>query len=110
MRYSGKLGYSEQTEKRPGVWEETITEVDVLGQVEQRTEVLSTSTSVLPEYTTTTSISVLALPDPKKDLVYVTYLGVRWSIGSVVTEFPKMRIFIGKEYHGPLPAGAPATP
>lgn len=107
MRYSGKLGLSEQTEVSPGVWEEIITEVDVLGQVEQRTEVLSTSTSVLPQYTTTTSISVLALPEPHKSIVYVTYLGERWKAASVVTEFPKMRIFIGEVYHGPLPTPTP---
>jgi hypothetical protein len=110
MRYSGKLGISQQTEKKPGVWEETITEVDVLGQVEQRTEMLATSTSVLPEYTTTTSISVLARPEPHDSIVYATYLGKRWSIATIVTEFPKIRIFIGKEYHGPLPGAAPVTP
>jgi hypothetical protein len=110
MRYSGKLGISEQTEKKPGVWEETITEVDVLGQVEQRTEVLSLPDSVLPRYATTTSISVLARPEPHDSIVYATYLGKRWSIATIVSDFPKIRIFIGEEYHGPLPEPAPVTP
>lgn len=110
MRYSGKLGISQQTEKKPGIWEEIITEIDVLGQVEQRTEVLSTSDSVLPQYTTTTSISVLSRPVPHDSIVYVTYLGKRWSPGSIVTEFPKMRIYIGREYNGPLPEPAPVAP
>lgn len=110
MRYSGKLGISQQTEKKPGIWEETITEVDVLGTVEQRTEVLDTSTEALPRYRTTTSISVLARPEPHNSIVYATYLGKKWSIGSIVTEFPRIRIFIGEEYHGPLPEPAPVAP
>jgi hypothetical protein len=107
MRYSGKLGIAQQTEVSPGVWEETITEVDVLGSVNQRTEVLQSSTSVLPEYTTTTSISVLRRLEPKDSIRYVTYLGKRWEIGSLVTEFPRTVIFIGKEYHGPTPDPTP---
>jgi hypothetical protein len=107
MRYSGKLGIAEQTERAPGIWEETITEVDVLGSVEQRTEVLDTSDSVLPRYTTTTSISVLARPENHASIRYVTYLGKRWEIGSIVTQFPKIVIYIGKEYHGPLPEPTP---
>lgn len=110
MRYSGKLGLSEQTEVSPGIWEEIITEVDVLGQVEQRTEVLQSSDSVLPRYTTTTSISVLSRPVPHNSIVYVTYLGKRWKPGSIVTEFPKIRIFIGEEYHGPIPEPSPDSP
>lgn len=110
MRYSGKLGIAEQTERAPGIWEETITEIDVLGKVEQRTEALDSSDSVLPRYRTTTSISVLSRPVPHDSIVYATYLGKRWSIGSIVTEYPNIRIFIGKEYNGPLPEPAPDTP
>jgi hypothetical protein len=107
MRYSGKLGLAEKTEKAPGVWEETITEVDILGGVEQRTEVLDTSDSVLPRYTTTTSISVPARPESHSKFRYVTYLGKRWEIASITSDFPKIVIYIGKEYHGPEPTPAP---
>lgn len=110
MRYSGKLGISQPTEKKPGVWEETITEVDVLGTVEQRTEMLSTADSVLPRYATSTSISVLARPEAHDSIVYATYLGKNWQIATIVTEYPKIRIFIGEEYHGPLPEPAPDSP
>jgi hypothetical protein len=101
MRYSGKLGISEQTEVSPGVWEETITEVDVLGHVEQRTEMLAVADNILPRYATSTSISVLARPEAHDSIVYATYLGKRWSVATIVTEFPKIRIYIGEEYHGP---------
>jgi hypothetical protein len=107
MRYSGKLGIAEQTEDPPGVWEETITEVDILGAVEQRTEVLNSSDSVLPQYTTTTSLSVLSRPEPHSSFRYVTYLGKRWEIASITSDYPKIVIYIGKEYHGPTPEPTP---
>lgn len=113
MRYSGKFGYSVQTEVSPGVWEDVIAERDTLGRVEQRTEKLSGESDILPRYSTTTSISVLsrgpAVPE-NGDLVYVTWRGRRWAPGSIVEEYPGLKIFIGEEYHGPLPPGAPDTP
>lgn len=106
MRYSGKLGLVEQTEVRPGIWEETVTEINKLGTVRQRTEVLASSDFVLPRYETTTSISVAALgvgPMDNSNIRYITYKGTRWQIRSIVDEPPNIVIFIGEKYHGPTP-------
>jgi hypothetical protein len=110
MRYSGKLGIAEQSEVSPGVWEETITEDDVLGTIEQRTEVLSDNDSVLPRYRTTTSISVLSWPADRSSIRYITLWGRRWTIGSLVEQFPKVVVYIGEEYHGPTPEPTPDGP
>lgn len=106
MRYSGKLGIAEQTEVRPGIWEETITEYDVLGTVEQRTEVLDNSDSILPRYQTTTSISVFSRgigPMDNSSLRYVTFTGKNWTVASDVTQWPKLVLYLREEYHGPTP-------
>lgn len=113
MRYSGKLGISQQTEVRPGSWEDVITEVPVLGKVEQKTEVLDSGDAVLPRYRMTTSISVFARgvgPLDNSDIRYVTYKGKRWQIGTIVDQAPKIVIYIGEVYNGPLPAGTPESP
>lgn len=107
MRYSGKLGLAQSSEVRPGIWEETVTEKPILGRVEQRTEALESSSSVLPQYRTTTSISVLSRgPDQlnNADIRYITYMGVRWTIGSIVFEYPHLVIYIGDKYDGPVPS------
>lgn len=106
MRYSGKIGYANQTETAPGVWEDAITERDVLGTVEQRTEVLDSGSSVLPEYRITTSISVLCdgvLKENYDNLRYITYMGKRWAIGSAVMQWPRLVVYMGVVYNGPLP-------
>ena len=105
--WAGKLGYSEQTEIKPGQWDDVITEVDARGDLLNRTEVLDRADSILPRYRTTTSISVLwrepRIPD--SSIVYVTNKGTRWAISTIVHEFPKIVIYIGEEYDGPLPDG-----
>lgn len=106
MRYSGKLGLVEQQEVRPGIWEEVVTEVPVLGTVRQRTEVLNGEGNVLPEYATTTSISVPARgvgPQDNSNIRYITYKGTRWQIRSIVDEPPRIVIYIGEVYNGPTP-------
>lgn len=103
MRYSGKLGIAQQTEVSPGIWEETLTELDVLGTVEQRSEVLTTSDTVLPRYTTTTSISLLRRDLDNSMLRYITYLGKRWLTNNIVSQYPEIVIYLREEYHGPIP-------
>lgn len=106
MRYSGKLGIVQQTEVRPGIWEETVTEVSALGTVRQTTEALDGSDAVLPRYRTTTSVSVSARgvgPIDNSDIRYITFKGKRWQIATIVDEPPKIVIYIGEVYNGPTP-------
>lgn len=106
MKFSGKLGYSEPTETAPGVFKDVITERPYIGDVVQRTEAFSVANSVLPQYRTTTSVSVLSdgvLKEKYNDLRYVEYGGVKWSVASVVTVWPRLIIYIGEKYNGPTP-------
>lgn len=106
MRYSGKLGIAEQTEVSPGVWEETITERDFLGTVTQRSETVDLDDSILPRYRTTTTVSGLARGVgviDNSNLRYLTYGGIRWTIVSDTTKYPKLIMYLREEYHGPTP-------
>lgn len=105
MRVSGKLGISQQAEVRPGIYEDVNTEKSYLGTVEQTTEVLEGGDNVLPRRSTTTSISVPALGVGLMDnsvIRYITFKGRRWQPQSVVDEYPKIVIYIGEVYNGPL--------
>lgn len=108
MRWAGKLGFTQQTEIKPGVWEDVITAVDARGELKQRTEALDTGDEVLPQYRTTTSVSVLS--DGRWDpttLAYLTNAGRNWTPGTVVHEYPRVTIYIGEEYRGPLAEPVP---
>lgn len=86
--------------------EDVITERNYLGDVIQRTETFNTAASVLPQYQTTTSVSVLSDADLAKNyrsIRYVTYLGDRWEVSSVVMQYPRLVLYLGDVYHGPTP-------
>jgi hypothetical protein len=113
MRYSGKFGFAESTEVRPGIWEDVITESDHLGEVVQSTEAFTVDGSVIPQYRTTTSVSVLSdgvLKENYTHLKYITYAGENWTIASVVVQPPRIVIYIGEVYNGPTPEPAPVDP
>lgn len=110
MRYSGKLGIVQQTQTSPGIWEETVTEHDVLGTMKQRSETLATGDNVLPRASTTTSVSLLAQgvgPQDNSMLRYLTHAGKRWTITTVVDQPPRIVLYFGEEYHGPIPEPTP---
>lgn len=106
MRWSGKLGISQQVETAPDVWENVITEHDALGTVEQRSERLESDSDILPRYRTTTSISLLSRGAgvlENADIAYITWRGRKWAPGSVTENYPKITVFIGEIYNGPTP-------
>lgn len=110
MRYAGKIGFGTSTEVSPGVWEDVIVEKDYLGDILQSTERLNSTESVLPKYTTTTSISVLSdgvLKERYSDVRYISHLGVNWIVTSIIHKWPRIEMFIGEEYNGPTPQPAP---
>lgn len=108
MKYVGKFGFATgQTETSPGVTEDVIVERDYIGDVVQRTEAFDVAGSVLPQYRTTTSVSVLSdgvLKESYSDLRYISYMGENWTIGSAVLQWPRLIIYIGEVYNGPTPS------
>lgn len=113
MRAAIRIGYGQSEEVRPGISEDVITEVEKFAEVLQRTEAFTVEGRIIPEYKTTTSVSVLSDGPVKvnySNLRYVFYAGERWTITSVVAQPPRMTIFIGEVYNGPIPSGPPVTP
>lgn len=113
MRAAVSLGFAESKQVRPGIWDDEITEVPKLAEVRQRTETFQVEGNVIPEYKTTTSVSVLSQGPVKPDysnLRYVLYAGERWIVTSAVHEPPRMTLFIGEVYSGPIPGGTSGDP
>lgn len=107
MRWAGKLGITQQTEVKPGIWDDVIIEVPAKGDLVQRTEALDSGSSVLPQYRTTTSVSVLSTGLPPRSMVYLTLSGDRRAISSAVYQHPRLVLYVGEVYHGPIAGGTP---
>jgi len=106
MKYSGKLGIVVEEETSPGVWEDRITEQEVLGDMKTLTETHASEDGIHPKVSSTRSVSVGALgigPRDNSMIKYATYAGKRWTLSSIVDEPPNIRLYFGEEYHGPIP-------
>ena len=113
MRAAVSLGFAEEQQVRPGIWDDVITEVPKLADIAQRTEAFEVEGNILPEYRTSTTVSVLSQGPVKPDysnLRYVLYAGERWIVSSAVHAPPRLTIYIGEVYSGPIPGGAPGAP
>lgn len=106
MRYAGHLGVSEEVETSPGVWENRITEQEVLGTMKTLTETHASEDNVHPNVSSTRSVVVGALgigPQDHSSIKYITHVGKRWTPSSIVDEPPNIRVYFGEEYNGPIP-------
>lgn len=100
------LGITEQKEISPGVWDDVITEVPILGRVTQRTERLEGGGEILPRLATTTSIEILNRgvgPQDNSNIAYLTYMGTKWAVATDVTRYPRLVLYLSEKYSGPTP-------
>ncbi len=112
MRWAGKVGYSAHTEVKPGIWEDVITEVDAFGELTEQNESINGEDAVLPQYRVTTSVSIITDGQrvPQAGIRYFTMRGKRWQLSTMVRQPPRIVLYPGEEYNGPLPAGPPDPP
>jgi len=106
VRYSGRLGVVQEVEVKPGIWEDRITEREVLGEMKTLTETHAAEGEIHPRVSSTRSVSVSALGVGQQDhsnIKYITYAGKRWTLSSIVDDHPQLVLYFGEEYHGPLP-------
>jgi hypothetical protein len=112
MRWAGRVGYSALTEVKPGIWEDVITEVDAFGELTQKNEALDSGDAVLPQYRVTTSVSIITDGKrvPLAGIRYFTMEGKRWQLSTMVRQPPRIVLYPGEEYNGPLPESTPVDP
>lgn len=107
MRFHGEVGYGGTVETAPGVWEDVITEVAYYGDVESNAFRASQGDQVLETLTLSNSISIVAdayANENFSNIRYVMWNGVRWTVNSIIIERPRLTLYLGEVYNGPIPA------
>ena len=92
-KYFGKIGYAEQVETAPGVWEEKITERQYYGDVVRNIRRLESSGNLNDNINASMEISIIAMR-------YVEFMGSLWKIPSVEVNYPRLILSIGGVYNG----------
>jgi len=101
------VGYGHSVEKRPGVWDDVITEKMYFGDVIRPTRQTREGEKVNNDLTVSNSISIMAdayASDNFFAISYVKWMGVLWEVTSVTVEGPRLLLRLGGVYNGPTPS------
>ena len=102
-KYFGRIGYAEQVETAPGVWEEKITERQYYGDVVRNIRRLESSGNFNDNINVSMEISIVADPYAIQNfhtMRYVEFMGSLWKITSVEVNYPRLILSIGGVYNG----------
>lgn len=105
-RFFGNVGYGENVEQRPGVWEDVIIERPYYGDVVRNSRKLSEGETLNNDLTVGNSISIVADAYANEHFFairYVEWAGSLWTVSDVVVERPRLILRLGTVYNGPRP-------
>jgi hypothetical protein len=103
-KFYGVIGYSENKETKPGVWEDVISERNYSGDVQRDTRRWQTGENLNDDLTVNNLISIVADPFAYQNfqgIRYVGWMGSFWKITSVEVQRPRLLLTIGGVYNGP---------
>lgn len=103
-RYFGKVGYGQDVETTPGVWQTQITEREYFGDTVRDFRRLQEAEKVNKNLTTSTTISIMSDSYANENVLairYVEWKGVLWSVTNVDEEHPRLILQLGGKYNGP---------
>ena len=102
-KFYGNIGYAEQVEVRPGVWDEQIVERPYYGDLMRNTNVNQSPTGVNPNINISNNISVVADLYATKNtqyMRYVEFMGAKWQITNIEIQYPRIILTVGGIYNG----------
>lgn len=103
-KFYGPIGYAQQVETKPGVWEEQIVEKFYRGDVLRNTRRLQSTDKVNDDINVGNEISIVADPFANGNfhaMRYVELFGTRWKVSNVDVQYPRLILTLGGIYNGP---------
>lgn len=102
-KFYGKIGYAEQVETRPGVWEEHITERAYYGEVYRNIRNLQNDGQVNDDVNIASEFSIVADPFAYQNfhsMRYIEFMDAKWKITKVDVRHPRLTLTVGGLYNG----------
>lgn len=99
----GVIGYAEQVETRPGIWEDQITERNYYGELIRNNRRLESSGTLNDDINISNDVSIIADPFAYQNfhtMKYFEFMGTKWKITTVDVQYPRLRLTLGGVYHG----------
>lgn len=98
MKWSGKIGFVETKETRPGVWENVTTERNFYGDVVRDIRKNQSSGQVNDDINISNRISIVSnsfVRDNLSFMKYIEFMGAKWKITDVEVQYPRLVLTIG---------------
>lgn len=102
-KWYGKIGYADNVEVEPGVWEDSIVEHPYYGDLNRNTRSLQNSGGINDNINLSNEISIVADPYASKNFYkmrYVEFAGTKWKITNVEVKYPRLILSIGGVWNG----------
>lgn len=106
-KFYGTVGYGVPVETAPGVWADSITEVQYYGDVVRNTRQVVSGQKVDDDINVSNSISIVADPFAVQTFFairYVEWMGSLWIVTDVEVQIPRLLLRLGGVYNGPRPS------
>ena len=103
MKYFGKIGYGVTEEIRPGVSLPTIAEREYYGDIVRNVRRYENSGKVNDDLNINMTLSIVADPFAYQNfhqIRYAEYMGTKWKVPSVETQFPRLILTLGGVWNG----------
>lgn len=111
-KFYGAIGYGENVEAAPGVWQDNIVEYKYYGDVVRNTRTLQEGENLNNDLSVGNSISIVSDAYANEHFFairYIEWAGALWTISDVEVQSPRLLLRLGGVYNGPK-ASAPITP
>lgn len=102
-KYAGLVGYATQEETIPGVWENTIVEYFMRGDIVRANASSDLGDTIHDDLRMTNQLRLTGHPNAiahYEDMLYVTINGRKWKVTSVELEHPRLIVTVGGKYNG----------
>lgn len=102
-RFYGAIGYAQNVETTPGVWEEVLVERNYYGDINKISRRLQSSGNANDDVTVNHHLSILAdqfAYENFHNIRYIKWMGASWKVSSIDVQKPRLTLFIGGLYNG----------
>lgn len=102
-KFYGSIGFADDTENAPGVWDDGIIVHSYYGDLIRNTRQLQSGEMINDGLNVANEISIVADPYARQNfhkMRYVEFMGAKWKISKVEVNYPRLILTIGGLYNG----------
>lgn len=102
-KWYGTIGFADNVEVAPGLWEDSIVEKSYFGDLIRNTRKLQNSGEINDNINVSNQISILADPYARENFFkmrYAKFMGAEWKITDVEVQYPRLILSLGGIWNG----------